>query len=161
MVLNRLNKPSDGDIVVPQRATSVIGTTSWKVEDPDLITIPPEHVDRMITQGEQLLPVVRKVPMRAKMAVARPLIAISGTDERELSRTFECFDHARTGVNGFVTITGGKTTTARAMAERVTDIVCQKLGIKAPCRTRDIPLTSYRHFFQRPALFNPNLSPTK
>jgi glycerol-3-phosphate dehydrogenase len=149
MVLNRLNKPSDGDIVVPQRATSVIGTTSWKVEDPDLITIPPEHVDRMITQGEQLLPAVRKVPMRAKMAVARPLIAMSGTDARELSRTFECFDHARNGVDGFVTITGGKTTTARAMAERVTDIVCQKFDIKATCRTRDVPLTSYRRFFQR------------
>ena len=44
MVLNRLNKPSDGDIVVPQRATSTIGTTSWTVEDPDLIPIPPEHV---------------------------------------------------------------------------------------------------------------------
>jgi glycerol-3-phosphate dehydrogenase len=51
MVLNRLNKPSDGDIVVPQRATSVIGTTSWAVEDPDLITIPPEHVDWMISHG--------------------------------------------------------------------------------------------------------------
>jgi glycerol-3-phosphate dehydrogenase len=75
MVLNRLNKPSDGDIVVPQRATSVIGTTSWTVEDPDLISIPPEHVEKMISQGEQLLPPVRKVPMRAKMAVARPLIA--------------------------------------------------------------------------------------
>ena len=72
MVLNRLNKPSDGDIVVPQRATSVIGTTSWTVEDPDLISIPPEHVERMISQGELLLPLVRKVPMRAKMAVARP-----------------------------------------------------------------------------------------
>jgi len=148
MVLNRLNKPSDGDIVVPQRATSVIGTTSWKVEDPDLIIIPAEHVDRMITQGEQLLPVVRKVPMRAKMAVARPLIARSGTDARDLSRTFECFDHIRDGVSGFVTITGGKTTTARAMAERVSDIVCQKLNVKAECRTRDVPLTSYRSFFK-------------
>ena len=105
------------DIIVPQRATSVIGTTSWAVENPDLITIPPEHVDRMITQGEQLVPAVKKVPMRAKMAVARPLIARSGVDARELSRTFECFDHETDGMNGFVTITGGKATTARAMAE--------------------------------------------
>ena len=149
MVINRLNKPSDGDIVVPQRATSVIGTTSWAVEDPDLITIPAEHVERMISQGEQLLPVVKKVPMRAKMAVARPLIATAGTDARELSRTFECFDHAGDGVNGFVTITGGKTTTARAMAERVADIVCEKLGIKSECRTRDVPLSSYRLFFAK------------
>jgi glycerol-3-phosphate dehydrogenase len=150
MVLNRLNKPSDGDIVVPQRATSVIGTTSWAVEDPDLITIPPEHVDRMLTQGEQLLPVVPKVPMRAKMAVARPLIAKRGTDAREVSRTFECFDHERDGMNGFVTIAGGKTTTARAMAEKVADIVCRKLNIVAQCRTRDTLLVSYRLFFQQP-----------
>jgi glycerol-3-phosphate dehydrogenase len=149
MVLNRLNKPSDGDIVVPQRATSVIGTTSWAVEDPDLITIPPEHVDRMISQGEQLMPAVRKVPMRAKMAVARPLIATSGTDARDVSRTFECFDHERDGMNGFVTIAGGKTTTARAMAEKVTDIVCRKLGIAAECRSRDTLLASYRLFFQQ------------
>jgi glycerol-3-phosphate dehydrogenase len=148
MVLNRLNKPSDGDIVVPQRATSTIGTTSWTVEDPDLISIPPEHVAKMITQGEQLLPIVRKIPMRAKMAVARPLIAMSGADAREVSRTFECFDHASNGVDGFVTIAGGKTTTARAMAERVTDMVCNKLGIAAACRTRDVPLASYRLFYQ-------------
>jgi len=148
MVLNRLNKPSDGDIVVPQRATSTIGTTSWKVEDPDLITIPPEHVEKMIVQGEQLMPIVRKIPMRARMAVARPLIVKSGEDERNVSRTFECFDHAYDGVDGFVTISGGKTTTARAMAERVSDLVCNKLGIAAECRTREVPLASYRLFFQ-------------
>ena len=56
MVLNRLNKPSDGDIVVPQRATSTIGTTSWKVEDLDLIEIPPEHVEKMIDQGSSCYP---------------------------------------------------------------------------------------------------------
>jgi len=149
MVLNRLNKPSDGDIIVPQRATSVIGTTSWKVEDPDRITIPDEHVDRMLNQGRQLIPAAKDVPIRAKMAVARPLIAARGVDARELSRTFECFDHERDGMNGFVTISGGKTTTARAMAEKVSDIVCRKLNISTPCRTRETVLASYRYFYQR------------
>ena len=148
MVLNRLNKPSDGDIIVPQRATCTIGTTSWKVKDPDLIAIPPEHIEKMIIQGEQLMPIVRKIPMRARMAVARPLIVKDATDERNVSRTFECFDHSYDGVDGFVTISGGKTTTARAMAERVTDIVCNKLGIVTECRTREVPLASYRLFFQ-------------
>jgi glycerol-3-phosphate dehydrogenase len=148
MVLNRLNKPSDGDIIVPQRATSVIGTTSWKVEDPDRVTIPAEHVDRMLSQGQQLIPAVKQVPMRAKMAVARPLIAAKGVDAREVSRTFECFDHERDGMNGFVTITGGKTTTARAMAEKVSDVVCRKLDVSAPCRTRETVLASYRYFYQ-------------
>lgn len=148
MVINRLNKPSDGDIVVPQRATSIIGTTSWVVKDADDIPIPPEHVAHMIAEGEQLLPVVRKIPIRAKMSAARPLITRSGVDAREASRTFECFDHAADGVEGFVTIAGGKTTTARAMAERVSDIVCHKLGITTACRTSGVPLASYRLFYQ-------------
>jgi len=148
MVVNRLNKPSDGDIVVPQRTTSIIGTTSWAVNDPDLIPIPQEHVEKMFQQGELLLPGIRRVPVRGVMAVARPLISKGGVDEREVSRTFECFDHKRDGVDGFVTISGGKTTTARGMAEKVSDIVCGKLGIKAECRTRDVPLAPYRLFYQ-------------
>ena len=147
MVVNRLNKPSDGDIVVPQRTTSIIGTTSWPIKHPDLVPIPQDHVDKMIRQGEMLLPDVRRTPMRGVMAVARPLISKGGQDEREVSRTFECFDHRRDGVDGFVTISGGKTTTARAMAEKVSDIVCNKLGWQADCRTRDVRLESYRLFY--------------
>jgi glycerol-3-phosphate dehydrogenase len=148
MVLNRLGTPSDGDIIVPQRTTSTVGTTSWSVADPDRISIPPEQVAYMIQQGKRMLPVLEKVPIRAKMAAARPLIAREGTDLREVSRTFECFDHTSDGVDGFVTIAGGKTTTARAMAERVADLICQKSGITAPCRTGEVPLASYRFFYQ-------------
>jgi glycerol-3-phosphate dehydrogenase len=81
------------------------------------------------------------------MAVARPLISRPGVDAREVSRTFECFDHAHDGMDGFVTISGGKTTTARAMAEKVSDIVCGKLGLDVECRTREVPLVSYRRFY--------------
>ena len=35
MVINRMHKSGDGDIVLPQRALSVVGTSSWVVEDPD------------------------------------------------------------------------------------------------------------------------------
>jgi glycerol-3-phosphate dehydrogenase len=144
-VLNRLNVPSDGDIVVPQRSTSIIGTTSWTVEDADDIPIPQDHVDKMMRCGAELIPAIRAARIRGVMAVARPLIGAAGVDARELSRTFECFDHAREGVDGFVTISGGKTTTARAMAEKVADIVCAKLGVITECRTRTTPLALHRH----------------
>src|SRR4051794_5089222 len=36
MVINRMHKSGDGDIVVVlQRSLSVVGTSSWVVEDPD------------------------------------------------------------------------------------------------------------------------------
>jgi glycerol-3-phosphate dehydrogenase len=148
MVVNRLNLPGDGDIVVPQRETSIVGTTSWPVDDADAIAIPQDHVERMIAEGARLIPAVRATPIRGVMAVARPLIARPGVDEREVSRTFECFDHRDDGVDRFVTITGGKTTTARAMAERVADLVCARLGVTAECRTRETPLASFRAYFE-------------
>jgi glycerol-3-phosphate dehydrogenase len=149
-VINRLNKPGDGDIVLPQRRTVVIGTSSWPVEDPDLVTIPSEHVSLMTERGGELVPNVRTAPMRGVFAASRPLIGRPGDTSggRELSRTFECFDHRTDGVNGFITISGGKTTTARAMAEATSDVVCRQLGVAIASRTATVPLRSYREFYR-------------
>jgi glycerol-3-phosphate dehydrogenase len=149
LVINRLNKSSDGDIVVPQRRTSIIGTTSWPTETPDYVPIPEDHVQRMYERGAEMLPALAETRPRGIFAVSRPLI---GSQEdlasgRELSRTFECFNHADQGIEGFVTISGGKTTTARAMAEKTADVVCQALGVDEPCRTRETPLLSYRAYY--------------
>lgn len=146
MVLNRLNKPSDGDIVVPQRMTSIIGTTSWQVDSADAIPVRQDHVEKMLENGERLVPTIRHAKLRGAAAAARPLVSKGGADLREVSRTFECFDHERDGVAGLVTISGGKTTTARAMAEAVSNLVCRRLGVQAPCRTGDVVLATHRSF---------------
>jgi glycerol-3-phosphate dehydrogenase len=77
------------------------------------------------------------------------LIGSKGADSgRELSRTFETIDHRDTeGVEGLVTITGGKATTLRGMAELCADVVCRKLGIDAPCRTRETVLLPHTAFY--------------
>jgi glycerol-3-phosphate dehydrogenase len=147
LVVNRMDKPSDGDIVVPQRMTAIIGTTSWTIQDPDQIEIPKDHIEKMFAKGRELIPAIERAPMRGVGAAARPLIRKANADEREVSRTFECFDHEQDGAGGFVTISGGKTTTARAMAEKVADVVCAKLGVRAECATRTTPLLSYRLFY--------------
>ncbi|MDO8122535.1 FAD-dependent oxidoreductase [Isoptericola sp. b490] len=149
MVVNRLHDSGDGDIVLPQRSLSVIGTSSWVVDDPDELHLPEDHIHTMIEQGARLVPAVAGAEMRAAWSAVRPLIGDSGsTTGRELSRTFKCFDHAeRDGVAGFVTISGGKATTLRAMAEATADVVCRHLDVDRACRTRDVPLlphTAYR-----------------
>ncbi len=149
MVVNRMHKSGDGDIVVPQRALSIVGTSSWTVEDPDDLDVPEDHVEKMLEEGSKLIPAVRRAAFRAAWSAARPLIGPRGEADtgRELSRTFKTFDHAETdGVEGFVTITGGKATTLRGMAQLCADVVCRKLGIDAECRTRDtvlLPHTAY------------------
>lgn len=148
MVINRMHKPHDGDIVVPVRNTSIIGTTSWRVTSPDAIEIPQDQIDKMMHAGELLIPSIKAGRQRGVMAVARPLIASANVDARDFSRTFEAFNHRKQGgAAGIITISGGKTTTARGMAEKVSDVVCAELGISVECKTKTTPLVSYRDFY--------------
>ncbi|HSJ87431.1 MAG TPA: FAD-dependent oxidoreductase [Anaerolineales bacterium] len=144
MVINLLAPPADGDIIVPQRNTSILGTTSWTVEDPDNIPIPPDHVDQLLILAEWMMPGASQVPVRGVMAAARPLIHDESTSGRASTRGDRSYDHADQGAPGFFSIIGGKTTTARLMAEKISNLVCSNLGIDRPCRTRIEPLVSYR-----------------
>ena len=148
MVINRMHRSGDGDIVVPQRALSIVGTSSWTVDDPDQLDVPEDHVRRMQVEGAKLIPAVARSGFRAAWSAARPLIGSRDADSgRELSRTFKTIDHAEDGVDGFVTITGGKATTLRAMAELCGDVICRKLGIDRPCTTRTFTTLPHTAFY--------------
>jgi glycerol-3-phosphate dehydrogenase len=143
-VLNILSPPSDGDIIVPQRNSSILGTTSWSVEDPTNIVVPHEHVELIFSVAEQLIPSIRQYSVRGVMAAARPLLKVEGAGGRLTTRGFACFDHAAEGAAGCFSIVGGKTTTARHMAEKLSDMVSTYLAWEEPCRTHETPLLSYR-----------------
>jgi glycerol-3-phosphate dehydrogenase len=148
--INRLNKPGDGDIVLPQRRMVVVGTTSFEVTDLDYVPVVEEQAKLMFERGSELVPGIATAHKRGVFMATRPLIG-SGSSGRSIARTFKCFDHKETqGIDGFVTITGGKATTLRAMAEKTADVVCEKLGISAPCATKETPLLSYRQYYMLP-----------
>jgi glycerol-3-phosphate dehydrogenase len=144
MVINLLAPPGDGDIIVPQRNTSILGTTSWTVADPENIPIPEEHIDQLLELAEWMMPRASRVPVRGVMAAARPLIKDPAGKGRAATRGFRCYDHSAEGAPGFLSIVGGKTTTARFMAEKMSDMVCSQLGVPIPCGTRTEPLVSHR-----------------
>lgn len=146
--INRLNEPGDGDILIPQRRMVCIGTTSFEVSDVDYIPIVEDQVEDMRRCAILLVPAVEKASQRGWWMSARPLVG-SGDGGRSLARTFKCFDHKETdGIDGFVTITGGKATTCRAMAQTTADVVCKKLAISTQCTTQDLPLISYRDYYR-------------
>jgi len=145
--INRLNVPGDGDILIPQRRMSVIGTTSYEVDDVDYIPVDDDQVRQMYEDAVALVPAVAQAKMRGAYMSARPLVG-KGESGRSLARTFKCFDHARSdGIECLVTITGGKATTCRVMAEKTADLVCEKLGITAECATSIQPLRPYRDYY--------------
>lgn len=136
-VLNRCKMPSDGDIIVPIHTVAVIGTTDEKVSDPELLRIQPWEVDLMLAEGEKLVPGISKARVLRAWAGVRPLYqeGYSGAS-RDATRALTLLDHSsRDGVAGFLTITGGKWTTFRLMAETTIDKACEQLGTRKPCTT--------------------------
>jgi glycerol-3-phosphate dehydrogenase len=138
-VVNRCQMPADGDILVPIRTVSVIGTTDVQVADPDDTSVAQDDVDAMLDSGEQLIPGFRRARALRAWAGARPLFhdtkeGVAST--RDITRAHTLLDHAeRDGVGRFVTITGGKLTTYRLMAEETIDAVCRQLDQDRPSRT--------------------------
>jgi glycerol-3-phosphate dehydrogenase len=149
-VVNRLQPAGEGDIVVPQRMLTILGTTAWLSDDPDPVGPPPGHAARLIELCGRMVPALKRLAPHAVWCAGRPLL-LSGAerDPFRISRTFDCIDHAaRDGVEGLVTLIGGKATTMRAMAERTADLVCRKTGCAAPCRTRETVLLPHRGFWK-------------
>jgi glycerol-3-phosphate dehydrogenase len=139
-VVNRCTMPADGDILVPIRTVSVIGTTDEPADDPDELTVAQDEVDQMLHAGDQLVPGLRNSRALRVWAGVRPLFrdARSQSSDRDITRAHTLLDHRdRDGVERFITITGGKLTTFRLMAQEAVDAMCRHLGDSQPCLTRE------------------------
>ncbi|AIR00602.1 TPA: anaerobic glycerol-3-phosphate dehydrogenase subunit A [Pluralibacter gergoviae] len=143
-VINRCRKPADADILVPGDTISLIGTTSTHIDynDIDSNRVTAEEVDILLREGEKLSPVMARTRILRAYSGVRPLVASDDDPSgRSVSRGIVLLDHAaRDGLEGFITITGGKLMTYRLMAEMATDAVCRKLGVEVRCTTANEPL---------------------
>lgn len=139
MVINRCRKPADADILVPGDTISLIGTTSSRVsyDEIDEMRATRQEVDLLLREGSQIAPSLATTRIIRAYAGVRPLVAADNDPSgRSISRGIICLDHAvRDGLEGFITITGGKLMTYRLMAEKATDMTCAKLCCNEVCRT--------------------------
>ncbi len=136
-------KTSDGRVlfVVPWLGKTLIGTTDTPRQDcpwePDAM---PEEIDFILSTAAQYL---AKAPTRADVRSVfvglRPLVKAGGDKQNTKSISRE--HTIVTASSGLITITGGKWTTYRSMAEEVIDCVCEQLGVlNKPTRTRNMRL---------------------
>lgn len=145
-VINRLRPPTDGDILVPGGTVSILGTTSERVDSPDVIYPEVHEVDAIIDEGAAMMPDLASTRYIRAYCGVRPLLGdgetTAGESDRKVSRGFALIDHgeASGGPTNFITITSGKLTTYRLMAEKTANLVCDRLGVSTPCRTHLEPL---------------------
>ena len=140
-VINRLRPPADGDILVPGGTVSVLGTTSVHTDNLETVRPTVEEIDRNVIEGTAMIPTLGTARYIRAFSRVRPLLQSTGSaDARDATRGFALLDHSSQGLTNFCTITGGKLTTFRLMAEKTSDLVAQRLGNTQKCRTNTIPL---------------------
>jgi glycerol-3-phosphate dehydrogenase len=128
-------------LMVSHAGFTLLGTTDDDFYgDLDSVDVLEDEVDYLLQAFERVFPSIRDYrPVRTTTGV-RPTLFKWRRYEDELSRRFEVIDHAGEGVEGFVTIAGGKLSMYRLMAEQTSDAVCRKLGHQSPCTTATTPL---------------------
>ena len=142
-VINRLRSPGDGDILVPGGTVSLLGTTSVRVDSLEGLRPSIVEVDLIVEEGSKMIPTLSGIRYIRAYAGVRPLLKMdTELDDRSVSRGFLLLDHGDAGLENFATVPSGKLTTYRYMAEKTADLVCERLGVRAPCLTHTEPLPS-------------------
>ncbi len=134
-VLNRLRSPSNGDIAVPNHTSTILGTTSRPAAAPDDTAVTADDIDLLVREASAMLPSLRSCRAVRTYGGVRPLLGGGG---REASRSFAIFNDG--AAENLFSVAGGKLTTYRLMAEKVSDRVCLALGNRSKCRTQREPL---------------------
>ncbi|MFN7249721.1 MAG: anaerobic glycerol-3-phosphate dehydrogenase subunit GlpA [Anaerobacillus sp.] len=144
-VINRLRLPGDADIFVPAHNVTIFGTTGKNVDNPEDFSLHREELEEMLKEGSALIPRLKELRMIRAFSGSRPLYqeaAEADSSGRNVTRGMALLDHSvRDGLDGFITITGGKLTTFRYMAEKTVDLVCSKLGVNARCTTHEVEVS--------------------
>ena len=125
--------------IVPWEDRVYAGTTDTPYDgDLDSPAVTDADRDYILSAVTPLFPGVTGSDVVASWAGLRPLLGGNDGDAEtaDLSRKHAIFDEPP----GLFTITGGKLTTYRAMAQDLVDRVAAALGTTAPGRTRDIAL---------------------
>ncbi len=126
----------------PHFDTTILGTTAWDIfGNPDDAETSYDDVEYLISSMEVAVPSIREARIIRTMCGVRPMIPEWWISEDDATRNFRLVDHEeRDGVSGLVSFEGGKLVIYRIMAEKMTDLICQKLGVDAECRTHIEPL---------------------
>jgi glycerol-3-phosphate dehydrogenase len=139
--------PDDGRVMftLPSGTHTIIGTTDTATaEHPHEVRARRADVRYLLNACNRFFPAAHLTEddVVAAWAGIRPLVA---TDKAG-SPSSASREHAiRTSARGLVSITGGKLTTYRAMAEQCVDVVVRHLGTKArQCDTQGAPLPGLR-----------------
>jgi glycerol-3-phosphate dehydrogenase len=128
--------------VMPWLDYTLIGTTDTDYSgDLDAVCAEEKDVAYLLQGVRQVFPRLREEDILYTIAGLRSLAHIGGEKPSDITREHKVLDHKqRDGIEGFISVLGGKITAYRAVAKDAVDMVCHKLGMKVKCTTAEVPL---------------------
>ena len=138
-------KTDDGRVLfaVPWHHKIIVGTTDTPVDKPTEEPVAlQEEIDFILTHiGRYLTKDPTHKDISSVFAGLRPLLKGNATNTAALSREH----HIHVSDSALISITGGKWTTYRKMAEDVMEIAIHKAGLpEKDCRTKELPLHGHQ-----------------
>ena len=119
--------------VIPWRGMSLVGTTDVDYDgDPGKIHCPPEDRDELLQEVRRFFPnrPIGRGDVIASFAGIRPLVSSGASAAVDISREERILESG----SGLISITGGKFTTYRRIAEKVVDLIHRRLPERAAAR---------------------------
>ncbi|OQX96461.1 MAG: hypothetical protein B6I20_14390 [Bacteroidetes bacterium 4572_117] len=119
-------------MVMPWRNHTIIGTTDKEYNgDPDNYKVSRESIMEVIEDYNKLY---GSGEMKYEDVIhayggLRPLVDDQTEGSYESSRKYEVYDNSADGIDGLITVEGGKYTTSRNLAHQVMEVVQKKLDI--------------------------------
>jgi len=132
-------------LVIPWLGKYMLGTTDIRWEnDPDDARCDIGELEYMLSEVNALVPEAQLTidDVLYTYSGVRPLPYEPNKDESAVTRTHILFDHTKHGVEGLVTVVGGKLTTFRQLAEDAVVDLSKRLKhkkIKSKTRNRSLP----------------------
>ena len=141
------SKQGDGRsmFAIPWGRQTILGTTDTPYDGGlDELSLTQADLDYVLTAGNAVFKTeLGEDDVLGAWAGVRPLVKQEGSESMsDISRRHTLVE----GSGGMLTITGGKLTTYRRMAKDVVDRIVDKDGLKARCRTDEIPLSGTRPY---------------
>jgi glycerol-3-phosphate dehydrogenase len=139
------SKQGDGRsmFAIPWGRQTILGTTDTQYDGAlSDLALTGEDLEYVLAAGNSVFRQgLTEQDVLGAWAGARPLLRQSGSSSMsDMSRRHVLVE----GTAGLLTITGGKLTTYRRMAKDVVDRIVERDGLKARCRTDEIPLSGTR-----------------
>jgi glycerol-3-phosphate dehydrogenase len=132
--------PADGRVffVLPWQGHTLVGTTdTFSAEPPDALCVTAGEEQYLLDgYNHYFTSPLKRADVRGRFAGLRPLLRSDPAEPSVRSREFRLIE----GPHGLLSAAGGKWTTFRSMAEQISDRVCERLGVQAKCRTRNLKL---------------------